>query len=166
MRTRAAKKLWRGTMRWWSRSLFASILCLSIASILIVTNSNGSDQDKELITSSVSRISRIHVQSPVLLPGAEVYYPQPNGHQHLPGDPLSQWGDVFQRITRELTTDTMEIANLDNQVFLPFQTPLTWNWNNLRHSSGCNRWSKQSTTSEQVSIGMLTWNVSSCTSDT
>ncbi len=62
-------------------------------------------------------LSRVNVQSSALLPGAEVYYPpQPNTLRHLPGNPLSQWGDVFQRITRELTTDTMEIANLDNQV--------------------------------------------------
>uniref|UniRef100_A0A6T8DS81 Uncharacterized protein n=1 Tax=Cryptomonas curvata TaxID=233186 RepID=A0A6T8DS81_9CRYP len=65
---------------------------------------------------STTVLSRGNVQSSALLPGAEVYYPQPNTLRHLPGNPLSQWGDVFQRITRELTTDTMEIANLDNQV--------------------------------------------------
>ena len=32
------------------------------------------------------------------------------------GGPLSAWGDLLERMTRELSTDTMEIANLDNQV--------------------------------------------------
>jgi hypothetical protein len=36
--------------------------------------------------------------------------------QRVNGDPMSQWGDIFQRVTSELATDTMEIANLDNQV--------------------------------------------------
>ena len=29
---------------------------------------------------------------------------------------MSAWGDLLERMTRELSTDTMEIANLDNQV--------------------------------------------------
>ena len=53
--------------------------------------------------------------------GAENYYhPQlfkvPTSAPILAQDPIGQWGDVMQRFTRELSTDTMEIANLDNEV--------------------------------------------------
>ena len=63
-----------------------------------------------------------------LMPGAEQYYSpyvKPGEDVAEPGDadggPVSAWGDLLERMTRELSTDTMEIANLDNQVsvFLP-----------------------------------------------
>ena len=56
-----------------------------------------------------------------LQPGAEYYY----SPQLLPSvptppiiarNPIGQWGDIMQRMTRELSTDTMEVANLDNEV--------------------------------------------------
>ena len=55
--------------------------------------------------------------------GAENYYhPQlmrvPVSAPILAQDPIGQWGDVMQRFTRELSTDTMEIANLDNEVMV------------------------------------------------
>ena len=54
-----------------------------------------------------------------LLPGARQFYaPQvaPIGPSFIDGDPMGQWGDIFQRVTSELATDTAEIANLDKQV--------------------------------------------------
>jgi hypothetical protein len=54
-----------------------------------------------------------------LLPGANQFYaPQvaPIGPSVIDGDPMGQWGDIFQRVTSELATDTAEIANLDTQV--------------------------------------------------
>ena len=54
-----------------------------------------------------------------LLPGANQFYaPQvaPIGPSVIDGDPMGQWGDIFQRVTGELATDTAEIANLDRQV--------------------------------------------------
>jgi hypothetical protein len=58
-----------------------------------------------------------------LIPGAEQYYKPyvlPGEAIASPGDqdggPMSAWGDLLERMTRELSTDTMEIANLDNQV--------------------------------------------------
>jgi hypothetical protein len=56
-----------------------------------------------------------------LATGAENYYhPQrlkvPASAPILAQDPIGQWSDVMQRFTRELSTDTMEIANLDNEV--------------------------------------------------
>jgi hypothetical protein len=54
-----------------------------------------------------------------LLPGAKQFYaPQvaPIGPSVIDGDPMGQWGDIFQRVTSELATDTAEIANLDRQV--------------------------------------------------
>ena len=58
-----------------------------------------------------------------LMPGAERYYSpyvKPGEDVSTPGDadggPMSAWGDLLERMTRELSTDTMEIANLDNQV--------------------------------------------------
>ena len=58
-----------------------------------------------------------------LMPGAEEYYQpyvKPGEDIATPGDadggPMSAWGDLLERMTRELSTDTMEIANLDNQV--------------------------------------------------
>jgi hypothetical protein len=54
-----------------------------------------------------------------LLPGANQFYtPQvaPIGPSVIDGDPMGQWGDIFQRVTSELATDTAEIANLDRQV--------------------------------------------------
>ena len=58
-----------------------------------------------------------------LMPGAERYYSpyvKPGEDAAAPGDadggPMSAWGDLLERMTRELSTDTMEIANLDNQV--------------------------------------------------
>jgi hypothetical protein len=57
------------------------------------------------------------------MPGAERYYSpyvKPGEDVAAPGDadggPMSAWGDLLERMTRELSTDTMEIANLDNQV--------------------------------------------------
>jgi hypothetical protein len=57
------------------------------------------------------------------MPGAEGYYKpyvKPGENIPMPGEtdggPLSAWGDLLERMTRELSTDTMEIANLDNQV--------------------------------------------------
>jgi hypothetical protein len=57
------------------------------------------------------------------MPGAERYYSpyvKPGEDVSTPGDadggPMSAWGDLLERMTRELSTDTMEIANLDNQV--------------------------------------------------
>jgi hypothetical protein len=57
-----------------------------------------------------------------LATGAENYYhPQllkvPTSAPILAQDPIGQWSDVMQRFTRELSTDTMEIANLDNEVW-------------------------------------------------
>jgi hypothetical protein len=56
--------------------------------------------------------------------GAEQYYSpyvKPGEDIAAPGDadggPVSAWGDLLERMTRELSTDTMEIANLDNQVW-------------------------------------------------
>lgn len=54
-----------------------------------------------------------------LMPGAINFYKplvKPVGPSVIDEDPMGQWGDIFQRVTSELTTDTMEIANLDNQV--------------------------------------------------
>jgi len=57
-----------------------------------------------------------------LIPGAEQYYkPYVAPNEQMPSatsdnGPLSAWGDLLERMTRELSTDTMEIANLDNQV--------------------------------------------------
>ena len=58
-----------------------------------------------------------------LMPGAEKFYApyvKPGEAVATPGDadggPMSAWGDLLERMTRELSTDTMEIANLDNQV--------------------------------------------------
>jgi hypothetical protein len=60
-----------------------------------------------------------------LMPGAERYYSpyvKPGEDVAAPGDadggPMSAWGDLLERMTRELSTDTMEIANLDNQVLI------------------------------------------------
>jgi hypothetical protein len=57
------------------------------------------------------------------MPGAEKFYSpyvKPGEAVATPGDadggPMSAWGDLLERMTRELSTDTMEIANLDNQV--------------------------------------------------
>jgi len=57
------------------------------------------------------------------MPGAEGYYQpyvKPGEAIAQPGDadggPMSAWGDLLERMTRELSTDTMEIANLDDQV--------------------------------------------------
>ena len=64
----------------------------------------------------------VQIRKPVgmtLVPGALNYYKplvKPTGPSVIDGDPMGQWGDIFQRVTGELTTDTMEIANLDNQV--------------------------------------------------
>jgi len=62
-------------------------------------------------------------QTSGLMPGAEGYYSpyvKPGENIPMPGEtdggPLSAWGDLLERMTRELSTDTMEIANLDNQV--------------------------------------------------
>eukprot|EP00287_Rhodomonas_sp_CCMP768_P010022 CAMPEP_0196731824 /NCGR_PEP_ID=MMETSP1091-20130531/11389_1 /TAXON_ID=302021 /ORGANISM="Rhodomonas sp., Strain CCMP768" /LENGTH=225 /DNA_ID=CAMNT_0042074989 /DNA_START=8 /DNA_END=682 /DNA_ORIENTATION=+ len=62
-------------------------------------------------------------QTSGLMPGAEGYYKpytKPGESIPMPGDtdggPLSAWGDLLSRMTQELSTDTMEIANLDNQV--------------------------------------------------
>jgi hypothetical protein len=62
-----------------------------------------------------------------LMPGAEQYYSpyvKPGENIAQPGDedggPMSAWGDLLERMTRELSTDTMEIANLDNQVLTSF----------------------------------------------
>jgi hypothetical protein len=64
----------------------------------------------------------VQIRKPVgmtVVPGALQYYKpvvKPIGPSVVDGDPMGQWGDIFQRVTGELTTDTMEIANLDNQV--------------------------------------------------
>lgn len=62
-----------------------------------------------------------------LMPGAEQYYSpyvKPGENIATPGNadggPMSAWGDLLERMTRELSTDTMEIANLDNQVLVSF----------------------------------------------
>mmetsp|Transcript_26548 Transcript_26548/g.69802 ORF Transcript_26548/g.69802 Transcript_26548/m.69802 type:complete len:182 (+) Transcript_26548:51-596(+) len=54
-----------------------------------------------------------------LVPGAQQFYdPQvvATGPTLDDGSPMSQWSDIFQRMTSELSTDTMEIANLDSQI--------------------------------------------------
>ena len=54
-----------------------------------------------------------------LIPGASSYYAprvQPIGPPVIDGDPMGLWGDIFQRVTSELATDTAEVANLDRQV--------------------------------------------------
>ncbi len=56
-----------------------------------------------------------------LLPGAKQFYSPrvaPIGPSVIDGDPMGLWGDIFQRVTSELATDTAEIANLDRQVRL------------------------------------------------
>ncbi|EKX45799.1 hypothetical protein GUITHDRAFT_138660 [Guillardia theta CCMP2712] len=53
-----------------------------------------------------------------LMPGAEQYYNpdvDPKEAEAAIGSP-SQMQDILQRMTRELTTDTMEIANLDHRI--------------------------------------------------
>lgn len=75
-----------------------------------------------------------------LMPGAETYYQpyvKPGEAIAQPGDadggPMSAWGDLLERMTRELSTDTMEIANLDNQVLHPLATlDKKQNTNNMR----------------------------------
>lgn len=65
-----------------------------------------------------------------LIPGAERYYkPYVAPNEAMPSatsdnGPLSAWGDLLERMTRELSTDTMEIANLDNQVCVSATCPL------------------------------------------
>ena len=56
-----------------------------------------------------------------LVPGAASYYAprvQPIGPPVIDGNPMGIWGDIFQRVTSELATDTAEVANLDRQVIL------------------------------------------------
>lgn len=53
-----------------------------------------------------------------LVPGAQAFYApriQPIGPPVIDGDPMGIWGDIFQRVTNELATDTAEVANLDRQ---------------------------------------------------
>jgi hypothetical protein len=45
------------------------------------------------------------------------YYNYPSVNSALDGqNDIGKWSDLFQRVNDELTTDTMEIANLENQV--------------------------------------------------
>lgn len=73
----------------------------------------------------------VQVRQPVgvnlILPGASNFHNPgvlPAGRSVIDGDPMGRWGDIFQRVTSELATDTLEIANLDSQVRskLPFTT--------------------------------------------
>jgi hypothetical protein len=79
-----------------------------------------------------------------LAPGAEYYYkPQlfqaPPVAPILAQEPMAQWADVMERFTRELSTDTMEIANLDNEVGTKIQLNFLINLHGLCYIWTCCR---------------------------
>jgi hypothetical protein len=72
---------------------------------------------------------------PAVLPRPSIppvqYYNYPAVNSALDGqDEIGKWSDLFQRVNDELTTDTMEIANLENQVSRDF-------FSRLRGSAVC-----------------------------
>jgi hypothetical protein len=114
-------------MIWHTRNLAAWTACSIVASsvlflIAILGPKILEEKNRPVILAQLQAPMVQYYTSPLgtnLVPGASTYYSprvKPIGPSFFAGgDPMGEWSDIFQRVTSELATDTIEIANLDAQ---------------------------------------------------